>query len=1820
LVLDWLIDLTKKSFGQDFGNLLKHLDNNGDGRGNTFEEVRSLFFGDMLSPAAAPKRAYVECMDFEFLQTTVEGHLEQYNNFSTKRMDLVMFLYAIEHLARVARVVRTGGNVLLVGVGGSGRQSVTRLAAFMADYEVFQIEVAKGYGMQAFRDDMKALLTKAGGKGDKYVFLFTDSQIKDEGFVEDINNLLNTGEIPNLFPADERVQIAEMVRAAARQEGKAPDGTPMQLFGYFVERCSNLLAIALGFSPIGDAWRARLRQFPSLVNCCTIDWFTEWPADALQNVAQKFLSTIEMPDERREKCVEMCQLFHTSTFALAEKMFSSLKRRFYVTPTAFLELINTFKNLIGKQQKAVGDLRDKYTGGLDKLGTTEQSVEVMKEELIALQPQLVEKNKEVGEMKVVVTEQKGDAEKVAAVVGEDKAKADKQAAEANAMKEDCEADLAEAMPALEAAMEALNTLTKKDIDEVKALKKPPGAVRLVLQCVCIIKGLKSVKGKDDEGKAFDDYWPASTKMVADSGFLGSLQTFDKDNIPAPVVKKIAALLPHDDLQPERVKQVSSACYGLIQWVRAMETYDRVAKVVGPKKAQLAIVLEEYGVVMEALAVKEAELKEVMDKVHGLEMKLAGLEAEQENLAFQVDLCAKKLDRAEKLIESLGGEKTAWGEKARILGIDLDNLTGDIVVSSGLIAYLGAFTPDYRSGQVQEWVEAAKERNLPGSADFVLEKILGEPVKIRSWVIAGLPNDAFSIENGIVVDNSGRWPLAIDPQGQANKWIKKMEKERKIVITKFSDGDYLRRLEGAIQFGTPFLIENVGEETDPAVEPVLLKQVFKKGGAMMIKLGDSIVEYSKNFKFYMTTKLRNPHYLPETVVKVTLLNFMITQVGLQDQLLNIVVEKELPEMAAEKDNLVVEGAENKKQLEEIENKILQVLASSQGNILEDESAIQILGNSKKVSNEIAQKQLIAEETETKIDEARKGYIPVAFQAAVLFFVVADMGNIDPMYQYSLPFFIGLFVLAIKNSEKSNELEQRLENLNDCFRFTLYNNICRSLFEKHKLLFSFLMFVRLQLAYDKLPMDEYRFLLTGGVSMEDPPKCPQDWVPARCWSELFKLNLAGGVFDKCHMKFAGEGDKWRALYDTFDPLPKMKEEDGRPNMIQGYNMFQLLMVLRCFRPDRVIPAIIEVVGMEMGNEFVSPPPFDLPASYGDSVNTTPLVFLLSPGSDPTGALQKYAAEKGKDISSISLGQGQGPKAEKMIDSGKEHGGWVLLNNCHLSVSWMPKLDRICEQLEPKSCHRDFRLWLTSYPSKDFPVAILQNGVKMTNEAPKGLRSNLQGTLLTDPICTEEFFEGCTPAANPDQRIVFKRLCTGLAFFHGVIQERRLYGPLGWNIAYEFTENDLRISVMQLKMFLEEYPDELPLKAITYMTGECNYGGRVTDDKDRRLNITLLRKYYNAEAAYNEDYKFAPFPQYYAPCTKSNDIGLEGHLEYARGLPAVTPPEVFGFNQNAAMTKDMGETYTMMNDLLNTIGQGGGGAGASQDDIVGEVASDVTARVRNVFDVASVQERYPIKYEESMNTVLGQELTRYNKLLGIIHSSLADIKKAIKGLLLMDSTLEEAYMAIFDGKVPPMWLGKSYNSLKPLGSYVNDLVERIKFFEEWIQTGIPVIFWFSGIFFTQAFTTGAMQNYARKYTIPIDTLAFDFDFPKDQEPKQRPEDGVWTRGLFFEAARWDHDTWELGESLPKVLFMPMPLFHLFLESKTELKKRLHGAGPGEAGMRVTGFYNCPCYKVSSRKGVLATTGHSSNFVMYIRVLSSQPEDHWTGRGVALLTQLDV
>jgi dynein heavy chain len=409
-----------------------------------------------------------------------------------------------------------------------------------------------------------------------------------------------------------------------------------------------------------------------------------------------------------------------------------------------------------------------------------------------------------------------------------------------------------------------------------------------------------------------------------------------------------------------------------------------------------------------------------------------------------------------------------------------NLTGDVLISSGMIAYLGAFNSVFRDELADEWVRQSEEKKVPNSGKFSLSEVLGDPVVIRNWTIQGLPADQFSIENAIITEKTRRWPLYIDPEGQANKWIRNMGKEHSIKVLKFSDGKYLKFLEASIQMGHPVLIENVGEDLDPAIEPLLQKSIVKKGNSMTLKLGDSVIEYNKNFKFYLTTKLRNPHYLPEVSTKVTLINFMITYEGLTDQLLGIVVAKENPDLETKKEQLVLDGAKNKARLAETETKILTVLQTSK-DILGDASAIEVLSAASALTAEIEKKQEAAKIVEAEIDESRLSYKPIALRTAGLFFTVQDLCQIDPMYQYSLPFFTNLFINAIQDAPLAEELDERAKNLNEEFLASLYRNICRSLFEKDKLIFSFLLSIKLNQMAGDADTAEYKFLLTGGVDL-------------------------------------------------------------------------------------------------------------------------------------------------------------------------------------------------------------------------------------------------------------------------------------------------------------------------------------------------------------------------------------------------------------------------------------------------------------------------------------------------------------------------------------------------------------------------------------------------------------------------------------------------------------------------------------------------------------------------------------------------------------------
>ncbi|KAM4652007.1 dynein axonemal heavy chain 1 [Discoglossus pictus] len=1763
--------------------------------GASFEEVipkQPVLFGDFMNPGS-DARLYELIEDRQKLHRVIEEYMEDFNQISTAKMKLVLFLDAIQHICRISRVLRQPlGNALLLGVGGSGRQSLTKLASHMAEYECFQIELSKNYGMSEWREDIKGILLKAGLQNAPITFLFTDTQIKNEAFLEDINNILNSGDVPNLYGAEELDQIVNVMKPIVQDMGQQP--TKANLMAAYTRRVRGNIHTVLCMSPIGEVFRARLRQFPSLVTCCTIDWFDEWPAEALQSVASSFLQDIpelESMDTVISGMIQMCVEIHLSVGLKSKQYLAELSRHNYITPKSYLELLGLYSQLIGKKMMEIKTAKDRMKTGLDKLLHTAEDVAKMQEELEMMGPLLEEAARDTVTTMQKIQEDTVVAEATQASVQVEEKKATAKAQTAQAIADDAQKDLDEALPALDAALASLKSLNKNDVTEVRAMQRPPEGVKLVIEAVCIMKGIKPKKiAGDKPGSKIDDYWEPGKGLLQEPGkFLEGLFKFDKENIPDAVIKSIQPYIDNEEFQPAAIARVSKACTSICQWVRAMHKYHFVARGVEPKRQALKEAQEDLAATQKILDEAKARLTEVEDGIATLQAKYRDCVSKKEDLEQKCEQCEQKLGRADKLITGLSDERQRWQDTVQNLEKLLVNVTGDLLLCAGFLAYLGPFTGPYRTALFDQWTVRLRELGVPCTQEPSLIGTLGDPVKIRSWQIAGLPNDTLSVENGVITQYSQRWSHYIDPQGQANKWIKNMEKDNGLEVVKLSDRDFLRSLENAIRFGKPFLLENVGEELDPALEPVLLKQTYKQQGSTVLRLGDSVIPYHDDFRMYITTKLPNPHYQPEICTKVTLINFTLSPSGLEDQLLGIVVAEERPDLEEAKNQLILSNAKMRQELKEIEDQILLRLSSSEGNPVDDVDLIKVLEASKVKAGEIKAKVHVAEQTERDIDITRRQYVPVAVRTQILFFCVSDLSNVDPMYQYSLEWFLGIFTAAITNSERADTVEKRILNINTYFTFSLYCNVCRSLFEKHKLMFSFLLCVRILMDQGLINMEEWRFLLSGGTASTLSENPCSEWLTERPWRDIQALSALSN-FSNIKEQLTKYSVEFRKICDS--PEPQREQLPGQ--LEQDLDSFQKMLILRCLRGDKVTNAMQDYVCLHLGQRFIEPQSADLGAVYKESSPVTPLIFILSPGTDPAANLYKIAEEMkfSKKLSAISLGQGQGPRAEAMMHSAMERGKWVFFQNCHLAPSWMPSLERLIENIDPDKVHRDFRVWLTSLPSNQFPVSILQNGSKLTFEPPRGVKANL---LRTYSSLSDTELSGSSKAPQ------YKALLLSLCLFHGSTIERRKFGPLGFNIPYEFTDGDLRICMSQLQMFLEEYKD-IPYKVLRYTAGEINYGGRVTDDWDRRCLLSILQDFYQPSVL-TEGHEFSESGVYHEISTTYD---LNGYLQYIRSLPLNDMTELFGLHENANITFAQNESFTLLGSLvkLQPRTQSSGG---SRDEIVEEIAEGILKKVPALIPVQEVMAKYPVLYQESMNTVLLQEVIRYNRLLRTLSQTLSDLLKAMKGLVVMSSQLELMANSLYNNSVPELWRSKAYPSLKPLASWVIDLLQRIKFLQQWIDEGIPPVFWISGFFFPQAFLTGTLQNFARKNVISIDTISFDFKVLPDPvtEFRQRPPEGCYIHGLFLEGARWDKAKMELAESRPKELYTEMAV--IWLIPVPDRKPS------------TSGIYLCPIYKTLTRAGTLSTTGHSTNYVIAVELPTSMPQPHWIKRGLALICALD-
>ena len=1752
----------------------------------TLAEIEPNIFTTFCSGIEAEVRPYLPVRDWEQLSKTMEAQLAEHNETNAV-MNLVLFTDAMEHVSRIARIIeQPRGNALLVGVGGSGKQSLAKLAAFISTYEVFQITITASYKLADFKENLQQMYMRAGVKGIGTLFLFTDQQVVDERFLVLLNDMLSSGDIPDLFPPEEIDNINNAIRGEVKQAGLMD--TKEECWGFFIEKVRRLLHVALCFSPVGDKFRVRARQFPALVSCTQIDWFHAWSQEALVMVAHRFLRDIEgWSDELKEGMAAHMSFVHTQVSVLSDTYFETERRRNYVTPKSFLELIDLYKSMLSRKLAEIGALKERLESGLEKLQATAEMVAELQEALKADMAVVEEKKAATDKLLVHVGQETQIAEDEKAKAAVEEEKCDVIAQDVKAVQEEAEADLMAAEPIIAAAEEALNSLNKGSLTELKAFGSPAEDVVMVT-AACVVLTAGSPPGSGAKVPK-DLSWAAAKKMMGNVGaFLDSLIGFDKDNLNETLCEYVEKnFVSQENFTREVIETKSGAAAGLCDWCINICKYFRIYQMVAPKRAQLAEANAKLDAANNKLAGIRKNLAALDAKLADLTDKFETATEDKNNAIATAEASQKKADLADRLVNGLADEGVRWKSNIEEFAVKENTMIGDAMLASAFVSYIGSFNTAFREKLVSEkWVPDLVERQIPMTDAITPVQVLCTEADQASWAIEKLPADEVSIQNGAIITNCARWPLMIDPQLQGIGWI--LEREGKgesgpCKVVQLSTPKYLDQVEFAIQNGEPIIIENMPDAIDAVLDPILARQTIKKGRNFCIKLGDKEVDYDPKFQLYMQTKLANPHYIPEVQAQCTMVNFTVTESGLEDQLLALVVDKERPDLEAQRAELIRMENEFKVQLVQLEDNLLFRLANAEGDILEDIELIENLEETKVTSLEIQEKVKEGKETAKAINVAREVYRPVASRGSLLFFLVDKLNALEHMYQFSMANFVDILNKGIDLTEKSDDLKKRIDSMVDVACFTVFAYVSAGLFEQHKLIFASELCFKILKQRGEIDPVAFDFLLRGPMSVCDNP-C-SEWLPDDNWYMVKALEEQLEQFANISSDLEGSAKRWREFIEN----PRA-ETEPLPGDWKRMGGFDRLLAIRALRPDRMADALSMFVADIIGAKYTMSQPFNLEKSFEDTRCDVPVFFFLSPGVDVMTTVEQLhkKMELTEPIATVSLGQGQEPVAERAIEAGTKSGSWVALQNIHLTPSWTKySLEKRLDKLAGDS-HENFRLFLSAEPSPAIPISILQACVKLTNEPPEGMQANVKRSLN---YFNDEMLEECSKQSE------FKCITFGLVYFHACLLQRKKFGTIGWNFTYPFSTGDL-VNSSQCAVNYLENNSKIPWSDLRYLFGEILYGGHVFNDWDRVLVNTYLNVWMTE--AILESIPF--FPGFMSP----PPLNMKGYHEYIEESFPAESPACFGLHSNAEIgfrLMQAAEMFTAIQDLQPKTA--GGEGSMSREDKSKMILDEILEKLPDDFDMLDITDRLAGEDRSPFTNVFLQEIERMNILLKIMKVSLFELDLGLKGDLTISDAMETLMDALFLDRIPTGWEKKAYPSKRALGSWVTDVLERAKQLQGWVDDmNVPKVTWFPGFFNPQSFLTAVQQQTARKNEWPLDKTVVVTDVTKKRDPEEIDtvsRDGAYICGMTLEGCRWDDKIGALADSHPKELFAPMPV--MLLKAVTVEKAEQKD------------MYNCPVYKTKLRpKGAL---GHpDGGYIFTANLKTKEKAEKWVMAGVALLT----
>lgn len=992
-------------------------------------EVLPMRFGDFVRTGLETKQ-YEQIEDDHHLEKFFHDSLVAYNSQApagAPPLRLVFFTEAADHLCRILRIMRQPrGHVLLMGRHGAGRRSLCCLAASILEMRRYLVEEeANALGTSDGLVALKSIMRTCGVKGQNSMLLLADDDGSSEHLWEEVNTLLSIGHIPNLWTAQEAQSIKKelalvgtMPAAELGVEGSqsqqfsshyhqhmsfVPD-EPEAAWRLFVSRLRDQLHVVVCMSTERGRMHGVSRRIPSLLTCCAIDYFRPWPEAAMQAVAAYYLDELPNPITGRASATHQALApttvcAYNAAVKAAEAGPEAERRCIRLTLRELMDHCIFAVAHMGRASVDLEKLRKRTEAGLTKLRDTVALARSMEKDVATLKPALQKSERDAERISGQIVEGQRSAADIRLLAVDEKEAAAVLDKKIDALTKDTKAALDTVLPDYIAVKKELDKLERKDLQELRGLASPPAIVALIVECVCMLLGLKTD-------------WTTAKTVLSDPNFIKRLKEFDKDSLSEKVLSKLIAYNRRDGFEPEKAEKHNAAARVLCLWCRALGAYGECARSILPKQEELGRTKQHLLEADHRLAAKEADIGLVLSHVANLEAQKVNNLAEQAALQAERDLTEQRWTRAMALISSFEYEEIRWDKIVAKCTKDLVSLPGRVLLAGACVAYYGAFSPRSREALVAKWADLYSHSGAFGPAGHVGDAWVLQDILLGSNLGLDWPSvyDApgcFRANSAVVAMKSFRWPLCLDPQGHARRWLQSRFGPEEMKCDVASSGSLSQSFEHCQQTGACLLVLGCGDDLPAALRPMAGRWRQAAAGPSMQDAGKL-----EDCAIFLVTIAAAPRPSPQTLAAVSVVSFVADLEGVAEALLIEVVRLERPGLDERRTEMWRLAAAAREQLVDHEAEMLKLLGGAEGSVVDQpELADSVAALQERVASTTAQAEA-KRASWAALAPQRAAYLPAARGVAAVYCVGTALAAARPEYSCSLEVVSRLLVGAVQ----------------------------------------------------------------------------------------------------------------------------------------------------------------------------------------------------------------------------------------------------------------------------------------------------------------------------------------------------------------------------------------------------------------------------------------------------------------------------------------------------------------------------------------------------------------------------------------------------------------------------------------------------------------------------------------------------------------------------------------------------------------------------------------------------------------------------------------